>query len=144
MTTKKMNNLIGLYMEDVIKDNTFSLVDMQTIRVDSEEFGEVILKSSEPMLGFEDVDCDDAYIGEKIVDAYKEESTEEEIREFYEENKERLCDVAKASPYWRELNDNDFNFLARKWDNLDGKFDLEGDIVYLMQNLPTRNSFGIL
>lgn len=141
MMAKKMNQIIGLYMEDVIKDSAFSLINMKTIRVDSGEFEGVILKTSEPMLGFEDEDDYDAYFGYKIEDAYKEESPEEEIRAFYEENKESLCDIAKASPYWRELNDNDFSFLARKWDNLDGKFDLQGDIIYLMQNLPTRNSF---
>lgn len=141
MMTKRMENIIGMYMDDILKDGVvFSLVDMQTIKIYSGEYEGVILKSSEPMLGFEDCDCDDAYIGVKIDDAYIEVSSEEEIREFYNENKEYLCDIAQASPYWRELNDDDFSFLARKCDNLAGKFDLQGDIIYLMQNLP-RNSF---
>lgn len=62
-------------------------------------------------------------------------AAEKEIRAFYKENKQYFIDIAKASPSWRELNDADFRFLAEKYDRLNGQMDLQGDIIYIMQNM---------
>ena len=56
-----------------------------------------------------------------------------EIKQYYQDNKQYFDDIAKASPYWHELDDDDINRLAKKYIETDGQMDLQGEMIWLMQ-----------